>query len=86
MSAVPWASALEAIRELRWWFPPSQSSCSLSGILLGAIFIGAFLLRGTCVSLPAVLQVPHLDLALCNFSLRYLVRTASCQGASGTPL
>ena len=42
MSAVLWASALEAIRELRWWFPPSQSSCSLSGILLGAIFIGAF--------------------------------------------
>ena len=42
MSAVLWTSALEAIRELRWWFPPSQPSCSLSGILLGAIFIGAF--------------------------------------------
>ena len=36
-----WSSALGAFRELRWWFPPCQSSCSLAGILLGALVIGA---------------------------------------------
>ena len=40
MSVTFFASALEVLREFRWWFPLSSPGCSISALILGAIAIG----------------------------------------------
>lgn len=41
MSVTFLASALEVVREFRWWFPVSPPGCLISALILGAIAVGS---------------------------------------------
>ena len=77
MSVTFLASALEVVREFRWWFPVSPPGCSISALILGAVLL--FLGWLSASLLPSVSSVPALALALHCICSSSATRSSCCQ-------
>ena len=77
MSVTFLASALEVVREFRWWFPVSSPGCSISALILGAVLL--FLGWLSASLLPSVSSVPALALALHCICSSSATRSSCCQ-------